>query len=115
MEENSEKQIYVEDFDGNEVDKKTLLEKKVLNCEELSTEDKLQIIRAIEHSQNLLFEKKAENPIPYISYKPYEPMWTVNYNSDSAEPIFCKTAFTAVDNDKSDTSDSELEKLVNAI
>lgn len=111
--EDSEKQIYVGDFDGNEEDKKTTLEKKVLGCEELSTEDKLQIIRAIEHSQNLLFEKKAENPIPCITYEPYKPMWFNNYNSDSAEPIFCKTAFTTANNAKSDTS--EVEEILNAI
>jgi len=103
MEENLEKQVYVGDFDGNEEDKKTTLEKKVLSCEKLSTEDKLQIIRAIEYSQNLLFEKKAENPVPYISY----PYYTFNRNSDLAEPIFCKTAFTAVNNDKSDISEVE--------
>ena len=111
MEENSEKQIYVGDFDGNKEDEKTILEKKVLSCENLSTEDKLQIIRAIEHSQNLLFEK--ENSTPYITYKPYESLWFTNHNSDLAAPVICKT--TAVDSTKLDTSDSELEKLVNAI
>ena len=49
-----EQKKYVQDFTSGD-DEKTGLEKRVMNCKGLSTDDKLKIIRAIEKSGDSIF------------------------------------------------------------
>ena len=46
---------YVQDFDGRKTDEKTILERKVMKGKELSIDDKLIIIRALEKAGNGIF------------------------------------------------------------
>ena len=46
---------YVQDFDGIKVNEKTILERKVMEGKELSVDDRLIIIRALEKSGDSIF------------------------------------------------------------
>lgn len=46
---------YVQDFDGKKVNEKTILERKVMEGKELSIDDKLIIIRALEKAGDSIF------------------------------------------------------------
>lgn len=46
---------YVQDFDGEKVDEKTILERKVMEGKELSVDDRLIIIRALEKAEKSVF------------------------------------------------------------
>lgn len=46
---------YVQDFDGEKVDEKTILERKVMEGKELSVDDRLIIIRALEKAGDSVF------------------------------------------------------------
>ncbi len=46
---------YVQDFDGEKVDEKTILERKVMEGKELSVDDRLIIIRALEKAGGSVF------------------------------------------------------------
>lgn len=46
---------YVQDFDGEKVDEKTILERKVMEGKELSVDDRLVIIRALEKAEKSVF------------------------------------------------------------
>lgn len=46
---------YVQDFDGKKVDEKTILERKVMEGKELSVDDRLIIIRALEKAGDSVF------------------------------------------------------------
>lgn len=52
---------YVQDFDGEKVDEKTILERKVMEGKELSVDDRLIIIRALEKAEDSVFNP---NPNP---------------------------------------------------
>ena len=46
---------YVQDFDGKKADEKTILEIKIMEGKELSIDDRLIIIRALEKSGDSIF------------------------------------------------------------
>lgn len=46
---------YVQGFDGEKVDEKTILERKVMEGKELSVDDRLIIIRALEKAGDSVF------------------------------------------------------------
>ena len=46
---------YVQNFDGEKVDEKTILERKVMEGKELSVDDRLIIIRALEKAGDSVF------------------------------------------------------------
>lgn len=46
---------FVQDFDGEKADEKTILERKVMEGKELSTDDRLIIIRALEKAEDSVF------------------------------------------------------------
>ena len=46
---------YVQDFDGKKADEKTILERKVMEGKELSIDDRLIIIRALEKTGDSIF------------------------------------------------------------
>lgn len=46
---------YVQDFDGEKADEKTILERKVMEGKELSVDDRLIIIRALEKAGDSVF------------------------------------------------------------
>ena len=91
-----EQKKYVQDFTSGD-DEKTGLEKRVMNCEGLSTDDKLKIIRAIEKSGDSIFG------IPPIYNEPFKPItqqpwWgglqvTTNSNHiDPNQPVLYRTS-----------------------
>lgn len=92
-----EQKKYVQDFTSGD-DEKTGLEKRVMNCEGLSTDDKLKIIRAIEKSGDSIFGNT-----PNIYNEPFKPItqqpwWgglqvTTNSNHiDPSQPVLYRTS-----------------------
>ena len=51
---------YVQDFDGEKVDEKTILERKVMEGKELSVDDRLIIIRALEKAGESVFNPNQD-------------------------------------------------------
>ena len=91
---------YVQDFTSGD-DEKTGLEKRVMNCKDLSADDKLKIIRAIEKSGDSIFGDNTPN----IYNNPIKPItqqfwWgnlqaeANNNTSDPNQPILYKTSKT---------------------
>ena len=91
-----EQKKYVQDFTSGD-DEKTGLEKRVMNCEGLSTDDKLKIIRAIEKSGDSIF---GVPPVYSEPFKPItqQPWWgglqvTTNGNHiDPNQPVLYRTS-----------------------
>ncbi len=54
-----EQKMYVQDFDGEKLDAKTILERKVMEGAELSTDDRLLIIRALEKAGDSVFNQSS--------------------------------------------------------
>jgi hypothetical protein len=50
---------YVQDFDGEKADEKTILERKVMEGKELSVDDRLIIIRALEKAGDSVFNSNS--------------------------------------------------------
>ena len=99
--------MYVQDFDGEKLDPKILLERKVLEGEELSTDDRLLIIRALEAAGSSIFPN-TNNPYntpnvnfpqltrtPWLDTTPY----VVYNNNDKNQPQFNTICCDAVSSD----------------
>ena len=83
-----EQKKYVQDFTSGD-DEKTGLEKRVMNCEGLSTDDKLKIIRAIEKSGDSIFGNTPNiynDPIKPITQQPWWGGLQVTTNSNHIDP-----------------------------
>lgn len=83
-----EQKKYVQDFTSGD-DEKTGLEKRVMNCEGLSTDDKLKIIRAIEKSGDSIFGNTPNiynDPIKPITQQPWWGSLQVATNNNVADP-----------------------------
>lgn len=65
---------YVQDFDGKKVDEKTILERKVMEGKELSVDDRLIIIRALEKAGDSVFN--SDQNLTVISR--YNGWWDSN-------------------------------------
>lgn len=77
-----EQKMYVQDFDGEKLDAKTILERKVMEGAELSTDDRLLIIRALEKAGDSVFNQSSgltypspspgiwQNPVLYRTLDP---------------------------------------------
>ena len=65
---------YVQDFDGEKVDEKTILERKVMEGKELSVDDRLVIIRALEKAGDSVFN--SDQNLTVISR--YNGWWNSN-------------------------------------
>ena len=65
---------YVQDFDGEKVDEKTILERKVMEGKELSVDDRLIIIRALEKAGDSVFN--SDQNLTVISR--YNGWWDAN-------------------------------------
>lgn len=52
---------FVQDFDGEKADEKTILERKVMEGKELSTDDRLIIIRALEKAGDSVFNSNQNS------------------------------------------------------
>ena len=78
-----EQKMYVQDFEGEKLDAKTVLERKVMEGAELSTDDRLLIIRALEKAGDSVFNQSSglnypnpspgiwQNPVLYRTIDPY--------------------------------------------
>lgn len=93
-----EQKKYVQDFTSGD-DEKTGLEKRVMNCEGLSTDDKLKIIRAIEKSGDSIFGNNTPNiyndPIKPITQQPWWESLQVATNNnvyDPNQPVLYRTS-----------------------
>lgn len=93
-----EQKKYVQDFTSGD-DEKTGLEKRVMNCEGLSTDDKLKIIRAIEKSGDSIFGNNTPNiyndPIKPITQQPWWGSLQVATNNnvyDPNQPVLYRTS-----------------------
>ena len=111
-----EQKKYVQDFTSGD-DEKTGLEKRVMNCEGLSTDDKLKIIRAIEKSGDSIF---GVPPVYNEPFKPItqQPWWgglqvTTNGNHiDPNQPVLYRTsANSAVKYDAEDLFSSSVNNI----
>lgn len=82
-----EQKKYVQDFTSGD-DEKTGLEKRVMNCEGLSTDDKLKIIRAIEKSGDSIFGVPPiyNDPIKPITQQPWWGGLQVTTNGNHIDP-----------------------------
>lgn len=82
-----EQKKYVQDFTSGD-DEKTGLEKRVMNCEGLSTDDKLKIIRAIEKSGDSIFGVPPiyNDPIKPITQQPWWGGLQVTTNGNHVDP-----------------------------
>ena len=83
-----EQKKYVQDFTSGD-DEKTGLEKRVMNCEGLSTDDKLKIIRAIEKSGDSIFGNTPNiynEPIKPITHQPWWGSLQVATNGNNVDP-----------------------------
>lgn len=82
-----EQKKYVQDFTSGD-DEKTGLEKRVMNCEGLSTDDKLKIIRAIEKSGDSIFGVPPiyNDPIKPITQQPWWGSLQVTTNGNHIDP-----------------------------
>ena len=82
---------YVQDFDGEKVDEKTILERKVMEGKELSIDDRLIIIRALEKAGDSVFNPNQNLTI----VGKYNDWWDANkitYNHPVLNPqITCDT------------------------
>ena len=82
---------YVQDFDGEKVDEKTILERKVMEGKELSVDDRLIIIRALEKAGDSVFNSDQNLTI----VGKYNGWWDANkitYNHPVLNPqITCDT------------------------
>lgn len=91
-----EQKKYVQDFTSGD-DEKTGLEKRVMNCEGLSTDDKLKIIRAIEKSGDSIFGVPPiyNDPIKPITQQPWWGGLQVTTNGnhvDHNQPVLYRTS-----------------------
>ena len=78
-----EQKMYVQDFEGEKLDAKTVLERKVMEGAELSTDDRLLIIRALEKAGDSVFNQSSgftypspspgiwQNPVLYRTTDPF--------------------------------------------
>jgi hypothetical protein len=102
---------YVQDFDGEKVDEKTILERKVMEGKELSVDDRLIIIRALEKAGDSVFNSNQgltigsgysgwwdPTKITYNRGLPLQPQITCNNN---AAPDTTITVYSNSDNDAS--------------
>ena len=82
---------YIQDFDGEKVDEKTILERKVMEGTELSIDDRLIIIRALEKAGDSVFNPNQNLTI----VGKYNGWWDANkitYNHPALNPqITCDT------------------------
>lgn len=82
---------YVQDFDGEKVDEKTILERKVMEGKELSVDDRLIIIRALEKAGDSVFNPNQNLTI----VSKYNDWWDANkitYTNQVLNPqITCDT------------------------
>ena len=85
---------YVQDFDGEKVDEKTILERKVMEGKELSVDDRLVIIRALEKAGESAFNS---NQVLTVG-SGYNGWWDANkitYKNPVLNPqITCDTITT---------------------
>lgn len=111
-----EQKMYVQDFDGEKLDAKTILERKVMEGAELSTDDRLLIIRVLEKAGDSVFNQSSgfnypnypnpspgiwQNPILYKTPDPYlDPnKLTVTCNNNLGETL---NAYTSIADDAGD-------------
>lgn len=89
---------YVQDFDGRKADEKTILERKVMEGKELSIDDKLIIIRALEKAGNGIFNSNQDLTVG--GYNDWYDPNKITYRSLSWKPT-CDTT-TAFNNKNED-------------
>lgn len=91
---------YVQDFDGKKVDEKTILERKVMEGKELSVDDRLIIIRALEKAGDSVFN--SDQNLTVISR--YNGWWDSNdptlKNPVLSPQITCGTITVSSTNEK---------------
>ena len=91
---------YVQDFDGEKVDEKTILERKVMEGKELSVDDRLIIIRALEKAGDSVFN--SDQNLTVISR--YNGWWGSNdptlKNPVLSPQITCGTITVSSTNEK---------------
>lgn len=92
---------YVQDFDGEKVDKKTILERKVMEGKELSVDDRLIIIRALEKAGDSVFNSDQNLTIisGYNSWRDYYNDYTLKHPVLSPQ-ITCGTITVSSTNEK---------------
>ena len=89
---------HVQDFDGKKVNEKTILERKVMEGKELSIDDKLIIIRALEKAGDSIFN--SNQGLTVGGYNDWYVPNKITYRSLSWKPT-CDTV-TAFNNKNED-------------
>lgn len=83
------KEEYVQDFDGEKADEKTILERKVMEGKELSVDDRLLIIRALEKAGDSIFNSNYNQGLTVGNG--YNSWWDANKITWDANKLTYKT------------------------
>lgn len=82
---------YVQDFDGEKVDEKTILERKVMEGKELSVDDRLIIIRALEKAGGSVFNSGSNQSLTIGNGYGNGSWWDANKITWDANKLTCKS------------------------
>lgn len=110
-----EQKMYVQDFEGEKLDAKTVLERKVMEGAELSTDDRLLIIRALEKAGDSVFNQSSgltyPNPSPGIWQNPVFYRTTDPYLDPNKLTVTCKNNLGAELNTYTSIADDTSGKI----